>query len=108
DLPGPIEKFVRPELIRLERIPGTLQHGRTLVFWADAVLPVITGNKITTRIAHDWHAQRLDFRQHVFAVTFVVGEFRSRLVNSGIHRTAEMLEKRTEQTPIQLRSIATL
>ncbi len=50
---APLEELVGAELVRLERIPGTIEHHRTLRLRADPVEPVVARDEIAPRIAND-------------------------------------------------------
>src|SRR4029078_11976532 len=49
--PAPLHELVGAELVRLERVPGPLQHARALVLRPHAVEPVVTRDEVAPRIA---------------------------------------------------------
>jgi hypothetical protein len=79
---APREKFIRAKLIGINRVPGFVENGGSISSGADAIQPVIAGNKISSGIADDGNAEFADFVQDIFAETVGVGEFRLRIVDA--------------------------
>ena len=100
---APVDEFVRPELVGLERIPGPLQYRRPFVFRADAVQPIVTGDEVPARISHDRHVETFHFGHHILAEPFGICELRSRLVNAGVNGPPEVFQKGAQETSIQSR-----
>src|SRR5439155_7084134 len=103
--PAPLDELVGAELVRLERVPGPLQHGRTLVLRPHAVEPVVARDEVAARVAHDRHAEPLDLGGHVLAEPARVREARARLVDARVHRPAEVLQEGAEEPAVQLRAV---
>ena len=91
---APVDELVGAELVRLERVPRALEHRRPLRLRADAVEPVVAGDEVAARIAHDRHAELLDLARDVGAEALRVGQRRSRLVDAGVDGAAQVLEER--------------
>ena len=62
---APVDEFVGAELVGLGRHPGEVEPARALRDRADAVLPVVAGDEVAARIAHDRRRQLAHQRQHV-------------------------------------------
>ena len=99
---APLEELVRAELVRLERIPGSIERHRPLRFRADPVEPVVAGDEIAPRIANDGHAEVFDFPRDVGAESLRIGEARPGLVHAGVDGAAQVFEERTEHTAIEV------
>ena len=67
---------------------------------ADAVLPVVAGDEIAARIAHDGGRELAHHRQHVLAEALLVGLRVAGLVDAAIDAAAEMLDEGAEQPPV--------
>src|SRR5206468_7090557 len=103
DEPAPSDELVGAELVRLERVPGPIQDGGTLVLGTDAVEPVVAGDEVAARIPHDRHAELADLLRDVLAEAVRVRERRARLVDAGVDRSAQVLEEGAEKAAVQLR-----
>src|SRR5438093_1324304 len=64
------------------------------VFWPDAVLPIVVGNEVAARIAHDGHAQFFHEREHVAAEAVLVRSRMARLVDAVVNGASEVLDER--------------
>ena len=99
---APLDELVGAELVRLDRVPGAIEHHGPLRFRTDAVEPVVAGDEIAARIANDRHAEILDLARDVGAESFPIGEPGSGLVDAGVDRPAEVLEERTEHAAVEI------
>ena len=104
----PMVEFLQSEGIRLQRSPRQIQSGRTLIHRAYTVLPEKVGYEVTTGITDQGNLQFSDQLYHVLSVTVFVRRGMSRLVDTAVHRPAQMLNKGTEQTVIHLRHLVCL
>jgi hypothetical protein len=66
------------------------------------VQPVVAGNEVAARIAHDRHVHLADLLDHVLAEAVGVGKLRLRIVDAFVDRAAQMLKKGAEQAAIHL------
>jgi hypothetical protein len=98
---APGEKLVRTELVGFDRVPGFVEHARPVLFRPDAVEPVVAGNKISSGITNDRHAELADFVQNVFTKSARVRELRPGIVDSLVDGAAQVLQKRSEQVRIE-------
>src|SRR5437879_4088560 len=89
--PAPVEEFVGAEMVGLGRQPGEIEPARPRLDRTDAVLPVVAGNEIAARIAHDGRRQLAHEGQYVAAKTLRVGLRMARLENAAIDAASEML-----------------
>src|ERR1700733_2125862 len=96
----PSHEFIRTELIRVERVPRFVQNARPILPRANAIEPVVAGNKVASRIADDGHAHFAHLIHDVSAKTTAVGELRARIVNSFVDGAAEMLQERAEEIAV--------
>ena len=91
---APIGEFVHADGVRFGGVPGEVEPRRALFARADAVLPVVGGDEIAAGIAHDRDVQRAheldDVAPHAVGVRGRVAG----LVDAGVDRAPEMLEKR--------------
>ena len=95
---GPVSKLVQAKLVCLNDAPGKLRFCRPLVLWPYTVFPVITGNKISTRITDDRYLKLSDESQRILAQALFIGKCASLLINSFINGTAEVFDKGTEDS----------
>ena len=102
---APLDEVVGAELVRLERVPGSLQDGRPLVPGADAVEPVVARDEVPARVAHDRHPEPLDLRGDVAAEPAGVRQLGTRFVDAGVHRPPEVLQEGSQQATIHLRAV---
>jgi hypothetical protein len=93
DRRAPVGELVHADGVRFGRVPGEVEAGRALVARADAVLPIVGRDEVAARIAHDGTVQRLDEFDHVAAHAVGVGGRVTGLVDAGVDRAAEVLEK---------------
>ena len=105
---APLDELVGAELIRLERIPGTIEHHRTLRLRADPLEPVVAGDEIAARITNDRYAEVLDLARDVGAESVDVGQRRARLLYPGVDGPPEMLEEGAKDPSIELSASARL
>ena len=99
---APVDELVGAELIRLERVPRAIEHRRPLRLRADAVEPVVAGDEVAARIADDRHAELLHLARDVGAESFGIGEARAGLVDAGVDRAAQVLEKRPQHPAVEV------
>jgi hypothetical protein len=59
DQAAPLDKLVRAELVRFERIPGTIEQHGPLRLRTNPVEPVVPRDEIASRIANDRYAKGL-------------------------------------------------
>ena len=81
----------------LDALPGQVQAAGPLISRADAVLPAVAGDEVPAGIADDGDVQRAHEGEHVAAKAHVVRAGVAGLIDAGIDRAAEMLEKGAEQ-----------
>jgi hypothetical protein len=101
---APLDELVGAELVGLERVPGPLEHGGPLGLRPDAVEPVVAGDEVAARVAHDRHAQFL----HLAAIDVgakAAAHRRPAASPAGRRRCRprgpEVFEKRPEQAAVQ-------
>lgn len=66
----------------------------------NAVLPVIAGNEIVTKIANRSNAESLDQFDGVFAETVFTGFEVTRLIDAVVHAATQMLREWSEQSAV--------
>ena len=74
DRAAPVDEVIGPELIRLERVPGPLEHRRPLRFRTDAIEPVVSGHEVATRIPGDRNGKLLHLAHHVGPKSLRIGQ----------------------------------
>ncbi len=67
---------------------------------SDPVLPIVAGDEVAARIAHDRRAELLDEGEHVAAEAVRIGGRMAGLVDAAIDATAEMLDEGAEQAGV--------
>src|SRR5579863_1164549 len=97
----PRQEFIRPELIRLDGVPGLVERARPLFLRPHAIQPVVPGNKIPSRITDDRNSHLVNFVEHILTKSADVGELRPRIVNALVNRPPQMLKKRPEQIAVE-------
>ncbi len=101
---APGHKFVGSELIGLNRVPGLIQRARTIFLRPYAIEPVVSGNKISSRIPNDRNSQLSDFVEDVLTKSAGVGELRPGFVDALVNGAAQVLKERTKQIAIERRN----
>ena len=101
-IPAPVDEFVGAELVGLGGDPGQVEPARPLLHRADAVLPVVAGDKIAAGIAHDGRRQLADQSQHVAAETTLVRGGMAGLEDAAIDAAAEMFDEGAEQSGVSV------
>ena len=95
---GPVSKFVQAKLVCLNDTPGKLRFRRPLVLRTYTVLPVITGDKISTRITDDRYLKLSDEGQRILAQALLIGKCASLLIDSFINSTSQVFDKGTKDS----------
>ena len=90
------DELVGPEAVRLDRLPGQLAQRESLVLRADAVAPVVAGDEVAARIAHDRHFQFAQRVEDVRAQSVGVRVAGLRIVDPAVDRAAHVLQKTAE------------
>ena len=98
---APRHVFVRAELIRVDGIPCLVEHARAILLRADAVEPVVAGNKVPAGITNDGNAELANFIHHVLAKTVGVRKLRAGIVDAFVNRATEMLKEGAEKIAVQ-------
>ena len=94
---GPSEEFIGTEFIRFNRFPGRFQALRPVRLRADPVLPVITRNKVASRVSYLGNSCVLYCLHNVPAETILICQWVGRLIDTAVYNPPHMLQK----TPIQ-------
>ena len=68
----------------------------------DAVLPVVGGDEVAARVAHDGHAELARQLEHVAAEAVLVGGRMAGLVDPAVDGAAHVLDERAEQPLVHL------
>ncbi len=102
-LAAPIDEFMHADGVRIGGVPGEVETSGALFARADAVFPVVGGDKVAAGIADDGNFDVLDELQHVLAHALFVCGLMVRLVNAGVDRAPEMLEKRAIDSIVDVR-----
>ena len=97
---APVDELVGAERVRLGRHPGKVEPARAILHRPDAVLPVVAGDEIAARIAHDGGRELAHHREHVLAEALLVGLRMAGLEDAAIDAAAEMLDEGAEQPPV--------
>ena len=98
----PFLKFVYADLVGLYRAPCEIEPPRAQLTRAGPVLPVVAGDEVAARIAHDVDAELLYHAEHVAAKAHIVRGRVSRLVDAAVDGPAEVLDERAEKPPVYL------
>src|SRR6185369_7816664 len=93
--------FVGAKGIGLGRHPREVEPGGTILDRADAVLPVVPGDEIAARVAHDRRRELTHQREHVFAKASPVRLRVTGFVDAAIDAAAEMLDEGSEQPRVR-------
>ena len=99
---GPGYKFIGAKLIRLDGVPGPVEHRGPLVARAHTVQPVIAGNKVAARIANDRHTHAAHLRGNVRAEAGRICQSRTRLIDASIDGAAQVFEEAAPNAPVNV------
>src|SRR6478672_4864630 len=90
--------------------PPFIHDGRTLVFWPNAVLPMIGIRETSTRPAKHWHLEFLQCRDYIIAYSFGIGNGLILLayIKAIIDTSAEMFSKMAINITIDFGSATSL
>ncbi len=99
--PAPVDEFIGAELVGLGGHPGKVQAAWSARRGTDPVLPVVAGNEIAARIAHDRGRQLAHQRKHVPAKTMGVGRRMTRFEYAAVDTATQMLDESTEQAAVR-------
>ncbi len=102
-LPAPADELVRPELIGLRAAPGKIEPPRPLLARSDAILPVVTGQEVASRVANERGAQLAGQREHITAKTLSVRCWMSGLEDAAVDAAAHVLDERSEDASVERR-----
>ena len=91
-----MNSLVPNRLVSVENQARSSRVGRAATR-ANAVLPVVAGDKIAAGIAHNRGPQLLDEGEDVAAKAFFVGGRMARLVDAAVNAAPQMLNKGPEQ-----------
>ena len=97
---APRHELIRPEVVRLHRMPGIVRPRRPLLLRPHPILPVVARHKIPPRIPHQRHPQRRQRRDHILPKSPLIRPRRSGIVNPLIHAPPQVLRKPRENPPI--------
>ena len=98
----PVHKFMQTDLVCFRGKPGQIQPFGALVARAYAVLPVEAGHKIAARIAHHRHSQPAHHLDYVAPESVLIRRRMSRLINAAVYGPAQMLNKGTINSGVDL------
>ena len=101
--PAPVDELVGAELVGLRRAPGQVEPHRPLLLRSDAVLPVVAGQEVAARIAHDRRPELARQRQHVAAKSVRVGRRMAGLVDAAVDAAAHVLDEGAEDPAVERR-----
>src|SRR5271166_2456568 len=98
--PAPVDEFVGPESVGLDRLPGIIEALRPFPDRTDAVFPSICGDEVSAGILDDRRTKLLDEIEHVASESPVVGGGVAGLVESAVDAAAQMFDEGAKQAPI--------
>src|SRR5215831_15275968 len=98
---GPCQIFIGAKLIAIDRVPGLVQHMRTVRSRANAIEPVVARHEVAAGIANDGNSDVLYFLDHILAESITVRKLGGRIVNSLVNRSAELLEEGAKHIAIE-------
>ena len=91
----PLLKLIDSDFIGLNHFPRKLHFLRTFCLVTDTVFPVISGNKIASRITHSRNIKFIDQIKNILTEPHIIRRLMSGLINPSVNRTSEMFNKRT-------------
>ena len=83
------------------------ESARAVLYWSNAIQPVVAGNKIPSGIANDRHSELTDLVENVFTKSVSIRELRSRIVDALVDGAPQMFQERAEQIAIERRDGST-
>ena len=90
---APLREFMHADRIGLGRVPREIEPCGALFARPHAVFPIVGGHEIASGIAHNRDLKLPDELDHIGAHAVGVGAPMPGLIDAGVNRTAEMLEK---------------
>ncbi len=102
---APFRKLVHADLVGLGRMPREVESCRPLLAWANPVFPIVGRDEIAAGIANDRDLEFANEFDDVLAHPVGVGAFMIRLVDPGIDRPPQMLEKGAIQAVVDCRDL---
>ena len=97
---GPGYEFIGAELVRLDGVPGSIEHRGPLIARAHAIQPVVAGNEVAARIANDRHAHAAHLRGNVFAEAGCIGECRTGIIDAAVNSATQVFQKTAPNAPV--------
>ena len=97
---APVDELVGAERVGLGRHPGEVEAPGPLGHRADAVFPIVAGDEVAARIAHDGGPELAHQLQHVLPKAAFVGTGMTGLEDAAIDAAAQMLDEGAEQSVI--------
>ena len=91
---APFHKLISAKIVRLGCTPSQIKSFRSVFNRANTVFPIVTGNKITARIANNRNIKLFYKVYHITAKTIFICCRVVRFINAAIHCTTEMFNKR--------------
>lgn len=88
-----MNEFIGSELIAFTGAPGQVDAGRAFVFRADAVFPVIAGNKVAAGPADDGGIEFLGAFDNIFAKTLFISQRGTRFIETAVDAASQMFCK---------------
>ena len=100
---APVHELVGAEAVGLGREPGEVQPGGPLLDRADAVFPVVAGEEVAARIAHDGGPELAHQLQHVLPEAVLVGRRVAGLEDAAVDAAAHVLDEGAEDAAVEVR-----
>ena len=90
---APLHVLVGPKLIRINGVPGFIEHPRPILLRPHTIEPVVARNKVAARISNDGDTQSAHLLHHVLAEAIRISQLRCRIVDTLINRASQLLEE---------------
>src|ERR1700737_2030150 len=98
---APVDEFICTQPVWLSTEPGQIKSNRSQVDWANAIFPIIAGEKIAAGITNNGGPKVTDQVEHVSAKTVFICRRMPRLEDTGVNTAPEMFNKRTKHPAIK-------
>ena len=89
----PVVKLIDADFVRLNRVPGAVKADGARSAGADSVLPVVAGEKVPARIAHEGNVQILHQVDDILPKALGIRRGVPRLVDAGIDGASQVLDE---------------
>src|SRR5579871_5032767 len=99
---APADELIGAELVGFERVPCAIEDSGPFLFRSNSIAPVISGDEVAARIAHDGNADRADFFDDILAQTVGAGMGRTGIVDTAVDGAAEVLQEGPQDTALEI------